>query len=146
MAAAKIVGLVVTPTTCFSLISSARLPVSIRSRERSSSQMETPASERAWSRSVMVPPVGAWWSRGWRGSVLHAPQAVARGVGHGLTGDAELLVDAGVVGGRAVVLDRDDAAVVAHDLAPALGDAGLDGDPRLDGGRQDRLAVRRVLP
>ncbi len=46
IAAAKIVGLVVTPTTCLSLISSARLPVSIRSRERSSSQMETPASER----------------------------------------------------------------------------------------------------
>ena len=45
MAPAKIVGFVVTPTTCLSLISSARLPVSIRSRDRSSSQMETPASE-----------------------------------------------------------------------------------------------------
>ena len=53
-AAAKIVGLVVTPTTWRSFTRSVRLPDSIRSRERSSSQMETPASDRACSRSVMV--------------------------------------------------------------------------------------------
>ena len=41
----KIVGLVVTPTTCLSRDSSARLPVRSRSRERSSSQTATPASE-----------------------------------------------------------------------------------------------------
>ena len=38
------VGLVVTPTTLWVLMSSARLPLVRRSRERSSSQMETPAS------------------------------------------------------------------------------------------------------
>ena len=44
-APAKMVGLVVTPTTLWVLMSSARLPLVRRSRERSSSQMETPASE-----------------------------------------------------------------------------------------------------
>src|SRR4051794_22575517 len=140
MAPAKIVGLVVTPTTCLSLISSARLPVSIRSRERSSSQMETPASDRAWSRSVMVPPWRGWWRRSARGR-----DAVARGIGHRGRGDSELGVDALEVGRGAVVLDRDDPAVVTDDLTPALRDPGLDRDPRLHGGRDDGLAVGRLL-
>ena len=55
-AAAKIDGLVVTPTTWSSLTRSARLPVSRRSRERSSSQMETPASDSSFRWSVMFPP------------------------------------------------------------------------------------------
>ena len=67
------------------------------------------------------------------------------GRGDGLRGDAELLVDARVVGRRAVVVERDDAAVVADDLAPALRDAGLDRDPRLHGRRDHRLAVGRLL-
>ena len=53
-AAAKIEGLVVTPTTELFLIRSARLPVSIRSRDRSSSQIETPASDRALRRSDIL--------------------------------------------------------------------------------------------
>src|SRR3954451_16175494 len=137
MAAAKIVGLVVTPTTCFSLISSARLPVSIRSRERSSSQMETPASESACRRSVMVPPVRG----GGRTSAGGDVDAVASGIGHRCRGDAELGEDALVVGGGAVVLDRHHPAVVADDLAPALRDAGLDRHPGLHGGGDDGLAV-----
>src|SRR5690606_40552490 len=48
IAAWKIEGFVVTPTTLRVASSSARLPVCRRLRERSSSQMETPASERAW--------------------------------------------------------------------------------------------------
>ena len=52
-AEAKIVGLVVTPTTDDSATRSARLLVVSRSRERSSSQMDTPASARAFSRSLM---------------------------------------------------------------------------------------------
>ena len=44
-AAAKIDGLVVTPTTWSFLMRSARLPLSMRSRDRSSSQIETPASD-----------------------------------------------------------------------------------------------------
>ena len=41
----KMDGLVVTPTTFLSLMSSCRLPDSIRVRDRSSSQIETPESE-----------------------------------------------------------------------------------------------------
>jgi len=48
MAAWKIDGLVVTPTTFFSSISLRRVPVWRRPRERSSSQIETPASESCW--------------------------------------------------------------------------------------------------
>src|ERR687886_302235 len=57
-AEAKIVGLVVTPTTDDSRISCSRLPVLIRSRDRSSSQIETPASESCFSRSLMVVLLG----------------------------------------------------------------------------------------
>jgi hypothetical protein len=53
IAAAKIVGFVVTPTTCFCAISSARLPVSMRSRDRSSSQIDTPASDSCFRRSLI---------------------------------------------------------------------------------------------
>lgn len=45
MAAWKIEGFVVTPTTCWVAMSSARLPDSMRVRDRSSSQMETPSSD-----------------------------------------------------------------------------------------------------
>ncbi len=45
MAAAKIVGLVVTPTTEYSSTRDCRLPVRMRSRDRSSSHTATPASE-----------------------------------------------------------------------------------------------------
>src|SRR3954466_14222615 len=121
-AAWKIDGLVVTPTTCWSRTRSARLPVSMRSRDRSSSQIETPASESCFRRSVMFPSlVGA--------SVGGAPDAVLGRRGDGLGGDAELLVEAGEVGGRAVVLERDDPPAVAHDLAPALRHPGLHRDP-----------------
>src|SRR6476620_7153593 len=71
--------------------------------------------------------------------------AVLGRVGDGLGGDAELLVDTGVVGGRPVVLDGDAAAVVADDLVPALFEAGFDGDPRLDRRGDNGLAVRRLL-
>ena len=48
-------------------------------------------------------------------------------------------------GAGAVVVDADDPAGVADDLAPAAGDPGLDADPRLDGRRDDRVAVGLVL-
>src|SRR5688500_16558766 len=47
----KIDGFVVTPTTCLSLTRSAGLPVRRRSRDRSSSQIETPAADRSASAS-----------------------------------------------------------------------------------------------
>ena len=64
LAAAGIVGFVVTPTTCEVWTRSARLPVSSRSRDRSSSQIDTPASESCCKRSVMgFPPGLRSWSR-----------------------------------------------------------------------------------
>ena len=67
------------------------------------------------------------------------------GVGHGLGGDAVLARRSARSRRGAVVLDGHDPAVVADDLAPALGDAGLDGDPGLDDRRDDGLAVGRLL-
>src|SRR5690625_893611 len=46
-------GFVVTPITPRGRISSSRLPVSIRSRDKSSSQMDTPASASACKRAFM---------------------------------------------------------------------------------------------
>src|SRR6478735_4140283 len=107
MAAAKIVGLVVTPTTDFSLIRSARLPVSIRSRDRSSSQMDTPASASFFKRSLMVRSfLGRLW--GTRVDVRSDGGRQDRVVccgDDGLRREAEHLVDPGEVGGRAVVDD-----------------------------------------
>src|SRR4051794_5557004 len=134
MAAAKIVGLVVTPTTCFSLTRSARLPVSIRSRERSSSQMDTPASARAWSRSL----IGSLLRGGLFGCCV---DAVLGGLRDRLGGDAELRVDPLVRRGGAPVLEADHPSGVADVLPPAEAQAGLDAHPRTDGSRQHLVAV-----
>lgn len=55
-APAKIVGLVVTPLTLRVEMSSARLPVVMRFRERSSSQMLTPAAASFSVGAVMRSP------------------------------------------------------------------------------------------
>ena len=99
------------PTTELFLTSSARLPVSMRSRDRSSSQMDTPASARALSRSVIgfLPGVLRCVSccrvRALGGSALRVGDALLGGQRHGLGGDAELAVERGVVGRGAVVLE-----------------------------------------
>src|SRR6478752_8920782 len=147
MAAAKIVGLVVTPTTALSLIRSARLPVSMRSRDRSSSQIDTPASASFFKRSLMVrSSLGRLW--GTRVDVRsdggRQDRVVRRG-DDGLCRHTELLVDPGEVGRGGVVVDRDDPAAVADVLAPALLHAGLDRDARLDDGRDHAVAVGLVL-
>ena len=54
MAAEKILGLVVTPTTLELEISSASEPLSSRSRDKSSSQMDTPASDKSCSELILV--------------------------------------------------------------------------------------------
>ena len=132
IAAAKIVGFVVTPTTKLSRTRSARLPVSIRSR----GQVVEPDRDAG---------VGEGLQSVTHGCSLPGGETVAGGGGHRGRGDAVLLVDPGVVGGRAVRLDRDDPAVVADDLPPALGDAGLDRDPGLDDRRDHGVAVRLLL-
>src|SRR5207247_9685804 len=50
---AKIVGVVVTPETCLSRTSAARLPLVSRSRRRSSSHTDTPAARSLASESVI---------------------------------------------------------------------------------------------
>src|SRR5687767_107196 len=93
---------------------SARLPVSSRSRERSSSQIDTPAAVSSFSRSDMLPP-----SRGHGCSGAGGGDAVLRRLRNRLGGDAVLGEDAGEVGGRAVLLDRHDPPGVPDDLTPA---------------------------
>src|SRR3954454_18101704 len=60
MAAAKMLGLVVTPTTLYSSTSACRLPLRMRSRDRSSSQTATPAFDSSASLSfcAMTGPFG----------------------------------------------------------------------------------------
>src|SRR4051794_38649597 len=146
MAAAKMVGFVVTPTTDLSLTRSARLPVSIRSRDRSSSQMDTPASASALRRSLSVLTASPSERRGTRTcsrSCLlgRGLDAVLGRLGDGVGREAELLEHPGRVSGRAVVLEADHPTGVADVLAPALADAGLDADAGLHGRREHLVAV-----
>src|SRR5690554_1162076 len=143
-------------------------PPSSRSRDRSSSQIDTPRS-LSWARFLVIgPPVSRARQRtaarpgrllgkvagAARGGLLgRAGGVVPAGGGDRLTclgdgclrGDPELLVQA-LVGGRGtVVLQAHRPAGVTDELVPALGDPGLDGDPGPDAGRQDGLAVVVVL-
>src|SRR5687767_10306844 len=72
MAAAKIVGLVVTPTTQYSSTSFCRFPLLMRSRDRSSSHTATPAAESSASFSfcAMTVPFGLGGGRTTMRSVL----------------------------------------------------------------------------
>ena len=70
MADWKIEGLVVTPTTSRVAISSARSPEVIACRERSSSQIDTPASDRARVRGFRCSFI-------WSSSGLSTSQALA---------------------------------------------------------------------
>ena len=74
-----------------------------------------------------------------------ACDALAGGGDDGLVGEAELLVEHGVGGAGAVVVQADDPAGVADELAPAHRHAGLDADPGADRGRQHLVAVGLVL-
>src|SRR5690349_12052074 len=110
----------------------------MRSRDRSSSQIETPAADSSASRSV-DPEVGAVMGSsifGWSGSAGRA-DALLGSAGDGGGGDAELVVELGVLGAGPEVLERDAAAGVPDHLAPALGDGGLDAHPGAQLGRQD---------
>src|SRR5687768_4508381 len=169
MAAAKIVGLVVTPTTEYSSTIDCRLPLCMRSRERSSSQTATPASDSSASFSfcAMTGAFRAGWVRTTTGSsVAGGVGETARGrdgagrdggagagrlqalpgSGHDrLVGEAELLVEDGVGGAGPVVGEADDPAGVADELAPAHGDAGLDAHPGADRRGEHLVLVGLVL-
>src|SRR5688572_32775287 len=113
----------------------------MRSLDRSSSHTATPAEERSASFSfcAMTVPFGLdfWWVvlavagrveqdaggvRSDRGLRRRGGRrdALARGGDDGLGGVAELLVDDGVGGARAVVSESDDPAGVAAEVPPAV--------------------------
>src|SRR5689334_23265596 len=106
------VGFVVTPTTCWSRISPARLPLVRRSRDRSSSQIDTPASESAARLSLLLMCLQLL-SR-----ILDFGKRAARGVSDGVGRDPELAEQGREVGRSAEVLDRHDFAGVADKAVP----------------------------
>src|SRR4051812_14120060 len=158
------VGLVVAPTTEYSSTSDWRFPLRMRSRDRSSSQTATPAADSSarFSFCAMFVPfdwvygdvrVGTARGSAVAGGVVQAAvggagtgrcdgvaggclQALPRGGDDGLAGQAELLVQHGVGRAGAVVVQADDPAGVADEVAPAHRHGGLDADPRPDRGRE----------
>src|SRR5581483_11941254 len=132
IAAWKIVGLLVTPTTWFSRRNLSRLvcePPSIsRSREMSSSQIATPAAESSPSRSVLGRSVMSVPCR----LALDLERAGKRGPSRGdhvVGGEAELLEQHLIRRARAEVFDADALAVGTDQILPRHGDARLDAHP-----------------
>ena len=66
IAAEKILGLVVTPTTFDEAIKPASEPLSNRSRDRSSSQIATPASDNSLSDDMSTPVILLMRWTSWR--------------------------------------------------------------------------------
>src|SRR5690348_2065509 len=112
-------------------MSSCRLPVCNRSRERSSSQTDTPAADRAARFSFCVMIVALLLRLVVYGSLC--------GGRDGLGGETELAEQRLVVGRFAVVLDRDDLAGVTDQLVPALRDGRFDRHSRRNRWRQHRI-------
>src|SRR3954447_26895164 len=139
MAAWKMDGFVVTPTTCCFSISSARLPDSIRLRDRSSSQMETPSSERDLRVSVVLVTVIIFFLA--FGSTTRGGEGFPRGGGDVLGGEAVLGEQGPGIGGGAEVFQGDDASCVTYVAVPSQTDAGLDRHAGLHGRRKDASAV-----
>src|SRR5690349_12937119 len=105
MAAWKMEGLVVTPTTCLVSTSSARLPEAMRLRERSSSQMETPSSERRFRvTAVAVASVTVIIFLRAIGSTAGGGEGFPGGGGDVLGGETELGEQGVGVGGGTEVL------------------------------------------
>src|ERR1700722_6373296 len=135
-ALAKIVGFDVTPRTWKSLTRASRLPLRSRSLLMSSSQTDTPAWVSSSSTSVMCPRsfrlqllfrrpalVTRCLQLGGRCSAPGPGDGRLRGGRHGLGGDAVLLVEHGLGGGRAVVVHADRLAGVADENLPWGSDA-----------------------
>src|SRR2546430_7813779 len=81
---AKIVGLVVTPETCLSRTSAARLPLVSRSRRRPSSHTDTPAARSVASESVIGSSEDCYGPRFL--GLRHGRVGVARAGGGGVGG------------------------------------------------------------
>src|SRR3954454_22619353 len=160
------VGLVVTPTTLCSSTSDCRLPLRMRSRERSSSQTATPAFDSCarfsfWA--IVMPSCRfCWVCSAVAGGALEAAdgdagagrrdarrvgrlEALAGGGDDGVGGEAELLVELRVARAGAVVVQRDHPAGVPDEVAPAHRHAGLDAHPGPHRRREHLGAVCLVL-
>src|SRR6478752_9831448 len=138
MAFWKIDGLVVTPTTCCWSISSARLPDVIRLRDRSSSQIATPSSERRLSASVME--IASPTCR-MSASALGCGDRFPGGFRDVLGSETELAEEHLAVGRSTEVLQRNNASGVPDEAVPGETDPGLDRDAGLHRGRQDAVPV-----
>src|SRR5437764_451682 len=137
------VGLLVTPTTCFSRRSASNPPVASRCREMSSSHTATPAADSSASLSVIAFPLLV--ARGGTGDRADPGERRAGRRHRMVRREAELLEQHLVRRARAVVLDAHRLAEVADQVAPGHRDARLDADPCLDPGRQHLLPVCLVL-
>ena len=156
-----------SPRRCaWSSISSARLPLCSRWRDRSSSHSDTPAADRSARGSDMdASSCWCWSVAGIRdrqvgvgldlGQCEWCPRdTVSTRVGRGRAipwprrrsasgGEAELPEQGRGVRGRTVVLERDRAALAADPAPPRLRDAGLDRHPC---GDRRRAAPTRCRP
>src|SRR3954462_3023040 len=144
MAFWKMLGLLVTPTTCRSRIRSARLPARSGSRLMSSSQTETAALLSWASGSDMIAPRSASVAGGRTLDGGGAREARVRGGDDPVGGQAELFVDDLGRRGCAEALDADPLAELADELPPSLCDCGFDGHPGPDRRGEYGLTVGRV--
>src|SRR5690606_25743829 len=135
-------GFVVTPTTVPSSIWAARLPLTRRSRDRSSSQTETPSRARSCS-GLVIEILLRVAGGGLRGTWGLSPGPVSRAVpgdlrpgllNDRLGGEAELGEQLLQRRGGAEGRHADDGTLGTGVALPAQGRGLLDGHPGLDGG------------
>src|SRR5690348_7651507 len=123
------VGLVVMPTTWHSRRSLSSPPLVSRCRERSSSQIATPAEDSCASLSVIVnTPLSV--ARGTSRDLADAGQGSPCGRGNPVCGKPELVENHLVRRARPEVFEAHALAAVADEIVPGLRNAGLDADPR----------------
>ena len=136
MAFWKIVGLLVTPTTCWS---------STRSLQVAGPQPVTTDVVEP-DRDSLGGEIGEYVGHvEFPSGLAGAGEAGVRRGDDVIGGEAELLEQDVALGAGPEVLDADDLAGVADDLAPALRDRGLDADPGLDLGRDHLAPVGQLL-
>src|SRR5437764_4916182 len=121
-------GFVVTPTTCRSRTNPASVPETSRSRDRSSSQIATPASDscfKVWMLTLAPNSVAG-------GRTLGRADLRQRRVRRGddaLRRQAELFVEDLVRRARAEVVEAEGLAGIADDFAPSERRGRLDRHP-----------------
>src|SRR3954451_17606658 len=133
------VGLVVTPTTCLSRSSSASVPRTNRSRDRSSNQIETPASLSCFNVWELIMRLSVAGRASFCRPDLGQGRVCRRD--HAVGGQPELLVQDLVRRAGAEVVQSQTFPVIADKVAPTHAGRGLDRDTRAHLGGQDLLLV-----